>query len=139
MCFICWAAFAAAAMRLEGVAFSAESPLRLAVAVVGTAVALFAVARPGAWPRLLYLLSVGYLAYFGAGSAWYGLAQVAAVPAEGPAQMLALTLELAMRLVAKDFASERYGLALAHAYDLAVMPMLQVVTLVYLARAVLRR
>lgn len=109
------------------------------MAAAGTAVALFAVARSGAWPRLLYLLSVGYLAYFAAGSAWYGLSEVAAVPAEGPAQRLALTLELAVRLVARDFASERYGLAFARAYDLAVMPVLQLVTLVYLARAVLRR
>ena len=126
-------------MRLEGVAFSAENHLRLAVAAVGTAVALFAVARAGAWPRLLYLLSVGYLAYFVAGSAWYGLAEIAAVPAEGPAQKLALTLELAVRVVASEVASQRYGLAFAHAYDLAAMPLLQLVILVYLARAVLRR
>jgi hypothetical protein len=136
VCFICWAAFAAAAIRLEGVALSAENHLRLAIALAGTAVALFAVARPGVWPRLLYLLSVGYLAYFAAGSAWYELWQVAAVPAEGTAQTLALTLELAVRMIAKE---QRYGLALAQAWDLMLMPLAQVVTLVYLARAVLRR
>jgi hypothetical protein len=108
------------------------------VAVVGTALALFAVARRGAWPRLLYLLSVGYLAYFAAGGAWQDLWEVASVPAEGPAQTLALTLELAMRLVVQDFASERYWLVFAHAYDLAVMPILQLVALVYLARALVK-
>jgi len=121
------------------VAFSEENHLRLAVAAIGTAVALYAVTRAGVWPRVLYLLAVGYLAYFAAASGWHGLWRVAVVPAEGLAQTLALTLELAMRLVAKDVASERYGLALAHAYDLGVMPMLQVVVLVYLARAMLRR
>ena len=116
-----------------------ENHLRLAVAATGTAVALFAVARAGAWPRVLYLLSVGYLAYFAAGSAWYGLWEVASVPAEGPAQTLALTLELGMRLIAKEIAAGRYGLAAAEAWDLALMPLVQVVVLVYLARAMLRQ
>lgn len=116
-----------------------ENHLRLAVAAIGTAVALYAVARASAWPRLLYLLSVGYLAYFAAGSAWHGLWQVAAVPAEGPAQTLALTLELAMRLVTEHAATGRYGLALAQAWDFALMPVAQVVILVYLARAMLKQ
>jgi len=120
-------------------ALTAENHLRLAVAAIGTAVALYAVARPGAWPRLLYLLSVGYLAYFAAGTAWLGLWQVAAVPAEGPAQTLALTLELAMRLVMELAAGGRYGLAFAQAWDLVAMPVLQVVILVYLARAMLKQ
>ena len=120
-------------------ALTPENHLRLAVAVIGAAVALFAVARSGAWPRLLYLLSVGYLAYFAAGGAWHGLWQVAAVPAEGPAQTLALTLELAMRLIMELAASERYGLAFAQAWDLVAMPVVQVVILVYLARAMLKQ
>jgi len=138
-CFICWAAFAAAALRLEGMAFSEENHLRLAVAIAGTAVALYAVARAATWPRVLYLLSVGYLAYFAAGSAWHGLWRVAAVPAEGPAQTLALTLELAMRLLEKQVAMQRYGLALAQIWDFALMPAAQVVILVYLARSMLKQ
>ena len=76
--------------------------LRLAVAVAGAAVALFTVARAGGWPRVLYLLSVGYLAYFAAGSAWRGLWQVAAAaPTDGMAETLAVTLELAGRIIAR--------------------------------------
>jgi len=130
--------FAAAAVRLEGAAFNAENHLRLAVATLGTAAALFAVARAGVWPRLLYMLAVAYLAYFAAGSAWRDLWEVASVPADGPAQTLALTLELAARLFLKQVASGRYGLALAQAHDLVLMPALQLVVLVYLARAMLR-
>ena len=107
--------------------------------MVGTAVALFAVARAGAWPRLLYLFSVGYLAWFAAGGAWHGLWQVAAVPAEGAAQTLALSLELAMRLITEDAATQRYGLALAQAWDFVLMPVVQVVILAYLARAMLKQ
>lgn len=136
--FACWAAFVAAAIRFEGAAGSPENHLRLAVALAGTAIALFAVARPGGWPRLLYLLSIGYLAYFAAGSAWQGLWQVAAVPAEGAAETLALTLELALRLIARQMTSQRFGLAMAEVYDLALMPMAQLVVLAYLARAMLR-
>lgn len=108
------------------------------MAIIGTAIALYAVARAGTWPRVLYLLSVGYLAYFAAGSAWHGLWRVAAVPAEGPAQTLALTLELAMRVVEKQIAAERYGLALAQAWDFALMPLAQLVILIYLARSMLK-
>lgn len=115
-----------------------ENHLRLAVATLGTAVALYAVARAGAWPRLLYLLAVGHLAYFAAGSGWHGLWEVATVPAEGPAQTLALTLELAMRLIGERVAAGRYGLALAQAYDLMVMPATQLVTFAYLARKLLK-
>lgn len=130
--------FAAAAVRLEGVAFTADNHLRLAVAVLGAAVALFAVARAGTWPRLLYLLSIGYLAYFAAASAWYDLWEVAAVPAEGPAQTLALAIELAMRMVEKALATGRNGLALALAHDFVVMPATQIVVVVYLARSMLK-
>jgi len=129
----------AAAIRFEGVMRTPENHLRLAVALIGTAIALFAVARAGSWPRLLYLLAVGYLAYFTAAGAWHGLWEVAAVPAESVAQTLALTLELGMRLVAKQLASQRYGLALAQAYDLALMPVLQLVLVLFLARMLLRR
>lgn len=127
-------------MRFEGVIRSPENHLRLAVALIGTAVALFAVARAGGWPRLLYLLCVGYLAYFAAGSAWHGLWQVAAVaPTEGVAETLAVTIELSVRVIAKQLASGRYALGLAQAYDLALMPVLQLVVLLYLARALIKR
>lgn len=115
-----------------------ENHLRLAIAMAGTAAALFAVARAGSWPRLLYLLGVGYFAYFAAASAWRDLWQVATVPAEGAAETFALTLELAMRLGARYFASERYGLAFAHAYDLVVMPLAQLVATLFLARTMLQ-
>ena len=117
---------------------SPENHLRLAVALMGASVALFAVARAGSWPRLLYLLSIGYFAYFAADSAWYGLWQVAAVPAEDAAQTLALSIELAFWLVAKQLASQRWGLGLAQAYDLALMPLAQLITLAFLARAMLK-
>jgi hypothetical protein len=131
LCFVCWAMFVAAAVSFEGVARSAENHLRFAVAVVGTPNALFAVFRP----RVLYLLSVGYLAYFAAASAWQGLWQVAAAaPTEGVAETLAVTLELAMRIIAKEFAAGRDAFALAQAYDLAVMPIVQLMVVVYLAR-----
>lgn len=133
--FICWAIFVAAALRLEAVARGPDNDLRLAVAVVGAAIALFTIARAGSWPRVLYLLSVGYLAYFAAGSAWRGLWQVAAAaPTEGTAETLAVTLELAGRIIARQLAAGREVLALAQAYDLAVMPMVQLIVVVYLAR-----
>lgn len=138
-CFISWAVFVAAALRLVPVSGSPENLLRLAVAVLGTAVALFAVARAGTWPRLLYLLGVAYLAYFASASDWHDLWEVAAVPAEGAAETLAVTLELAARVVVKDFATALYLRALAQAYDLVLMPLAQVVVTVYLARALLRR
>jgi hypothetical protein len=135
LCFVCWAMFVAAAVSFEGVARSAENHLRFAGSVVGTAIALLAVLRAGSWPRVLYLLSVGYLAYFAAASAWQGLWQVAAAaPTEGVAETLAVTLELAMRIIAKEFAAGRDAFALAQAYDLAVMPIVQLMVVVYLAR-----
>jgi hypothetical protein len=138
-CFISWALFIAAALRLVTVSSPSEGMLRLAVAVIGTAVALFAVARAGTWPRLLYLLSIGYLAYFAAGSSWHGLWQVAAVPAEGVAETLAVTLELAARVFLKELAASRHALALAEAYELALMPVTQVVVMVYLARCLMKK
>ena len=117
---------------------SPENHLRLAVAAIGATIALFCVARAGSWPRLLYLLAIGYFAYFAAASVWYDLWQVAAVPAEGVVQTLTLTLELAWRLVAKQIASQRWGLGLAQAYDLALMPIAQLVIVVFLARAMLK-
>ena len=129
--FFCWAMFVAAALRFEGVVRSQENHLRLAVA-------LFTVARAGGWPRVLYLLSVGYLAYFAAGSAWHGLWQVAAAaPIDGLAETLAVTLELAIRVIAKQLAAGREGLALAQTYDLAIMPIVQLIIVVYLARVLI--
>lgn len=116
---------------------SPENHLRLAVAMIGAAIALFAIARAGSWPRLLYLLSTGYFAYFAAASAWYDLWQVAAVPAEGVVQTLALSIELAARVVAREFALQRWGLGLAHTHDLALMPVAQLLILVFLVRAML--
>jgi len=138
-CFVSWAVFAAAALRLISLAGGAEGHLRLAIAAVGTAVALYAVARSGAWPRVLYLLTIGYLAYFAAGSSWHSLWQVAAVPAEGAAETLAVAFELATRVVLHELATERYAPALALAYDLLIMPMAQIAVAIYLARALLRR
>lgn len=138
LCFICWAIFVIVAIRLEGVARTPENHLRLGVALAGTAVALFAVARAGAWPRLLYLACVGYFAYFAAGSAWYGLRQVAAVLADGPAETLALTFELAWRTVGRELDAGRHALALAWVYDLALMPLAQLAVIIHLARALLR-
>jgi hypothetical protein len=138
LCFVAWAAFIAAALRLVPLSAGGEGYLRLAVAVIGAAIALFAVARAGGWPRLLYLLSVGYLAYFAASSGWHGLWQVAAVPADGVAETLALTLELAARVVMEQLAAARYAPALATTYDLALMPLAQLVVMVYLARELLR-
>jgi len=138
-CFVSWAVFAAAALRLAALTPGPEGFLRLSIAAIGAAIALFAVARSGTWPRLLYLLSIGYLAYFAAGSSWHGLWQVAAVPAEGAAETLAIAFELATRVVLHDLATERYAPALALAYDLVVMPVAQVTVAVYLARALLRR
>ena len=135
--FVCWAGFIAAAIRFEGLMRSPENHLRLAVALIGAALALFAVARAGSWPRLLYLLSMGYFAYFAAVSAWYDLWQVAAVPAEGIAQTLAFSIELALRMVVKEFTLQRWGLGLAQAHDLVLMPIAQLVILVFLARAML--
>lgn len=138
--FFCWATFAAAAFRLEGVARSPDNHLRLAVAVIGTAIALFTVARAGGWPRALYLLSVGYLAYFAAASGWHGLWQVAAAaPTEGVAETLAVTFELAIRVIAQQLAAGHEALALAQAYDLALMPVVQVILVVYLARVLIGR
>lgn len=136
-CFICWACFVLAALRFEALTRSPENHLRLAVALIGTGIALFCVMRAGSWPRLLYLLSVGYAAYFAA-SPWRGLWQVAVVPAESIAETFAMTLELASRLIARQLASERYAMAAAQAYDLAVMPAMQLVVLVYLVRALIR-
>src|SRR5262245_503026 len=139
-CFISWAVFAAAALRLVGLSGGgAESHLRLGVAVIGAAVALFAVARSGTWPRLLYMLAIGYLAYFAAGSGWHALWEVAAVPAEGMAETLALTLELAARVTLKEFAAARYGSAFAQAYDFVLMPAAQLLIVLYLARTLLGR
>jgi len=136
--FFCWAMFVAAALRFEGVLRSPENHLRLAVAVIGAAVALFTVARAGGWPRILYLLSVGYLAYFTAGSAWHGLWQVAAVaPTEGVAETLAVTLELAIRIIAGQIDAGREALALAQAYDLVLMPVAQLLIVMYLARVLI--
>jgi hypothetical protein len=138
--FLCWATFAAAALRLEGVARSAENDLRLSVAVLGTAIALFTVARAGGWPRVLYLLSVGYLAYFAAGSAWQGLWQVAAAaPTEGAAETLAVTFELAIRVIAQQLDAGRDALALAQTYDLVLMPIVQLILVLYLARVLIVR
>jgi hypothetical protein len=136
--FACWAVFVLAALRYEGVVRAPENHLRLAVALGGTALTLFTVARSGEWPRLLYLACVGYFAYFAAGSPWHGLWQVAAVPAEGTAETLALTFELAGRTVARHLAAERYALAFTQAYDLAVMPLIQLAAVLYLARALIR-
>lgn len=138
-CFLSWAVFVAAAMRLIGLFNSPENQLRLAVALAGAAIALYAIARAGTWPRTLYMLSIGYLAYFAAGGGWHGLWQVAAVPAESIAETLALTLELAGRVVLKDLESERHVRALAQAYDLVVMPITQLVLMIYFARALMRK
>ena len=136
--FVCWAVFLFVALRHEGVVRTPENHLRFAVALGGAALTLFTVARAGEWPRLLYLACVGYFAYFAAGSPWHGLWQIAAVPADGPAETLALTFELAGRTLAKQLAAERYALAFAQVYDLAVMPLIQLVALLYLARALIR-
>jgi hypothetical protein len=138
-CFISWAVFIAAALRLIGLSGGQDGYLRLVIAAIGTLVALYAVARAGAWPRVLYLLTIGYLAYFAAGSSWHALWQVAAVPAEGVAETLAVSLELATRVVLHELATARYAPALALAYDLAVMPVSQISVAVYLARALLKR
>jgi len=82
---------------------------------------------------------VGYLAYFAAAGGWYSLWEVATVPAEGPAQTLALSLELALRMVENALTSGRNGLALALAHDLVIMPATQIVVLIYLARSMLKR
>jgi hypothetical protein len=88
---------------------------------------------------VLYLLSVGYLAYFAAASAWQGLWQVAAAaPTEDMAETLAVTLELAIRVTAGQLAAGREVLAFAQAYDLAVMPLIQLVSVIYLARTMLK-
>lgn len=137
-CFVCWACFIVAALRFEGQMRSPENHLRLAVAVIGTGIALFCVLRAGGWPRLLYLLSVGYAAYFAAGSAWHSLWEVATVTAESTAETFTMTLELASRLIARQLASGRYAMATAQAYDLAFMPAMQLVVLLYLVRAVIR-
>ena len=137
-CFLCWACFVGAALRFEGLMRTPENHLRLAAAVIGTGIALFCVIRAGSWPRLLYLLAVGYAAYFAAGSPWQGLWQVAALPAETTVETFRLTLELASRLIAGQLASERYAMAAALAYDLALMPAMQAVMLLYLARAVIK-
>jgi hypothetical protein len=130
--------FVAAALRFEGVVRSSENHLRLAVAVIGAAVALFTIARAGGWPRMLYLLSVGYLAYFAAASAWQGLWQVAAAaPTEGMAETLAVTLELAIRVIAQQVDAGREALALAQAYDLVLMPATQLLIVMYLARVLI--
>lgn len=136
--FVCWAIFVFAALRLEGVVRNPENHLRLAVALGGAATALFTVARTGGWPRLLYLACVGYFAYFAAAAPWHGLRQLASVQAEGVAETLSLAVELAWRMVAKQVAAERYALAFAQAYDFALMPLIQLVILVYLARALIR-
>lgn len=138
-CFVSWAVFVAVALRLLPVSGSPENFLRLGVAVLGAAIALFAVARRGTWPRLLYLLSIGYLAYFASGSGWHDLWQVAAVPADDAAETLALTLELAGRVVMKDFTDARYAPALSRVYDLLLMPVAQLVLTIYLARTLLKR
>lgn len=137
-CFVSWAVFVGVALRLVPVSGSPENLVRLGVAVLGTAIALFAVARRGTWPRLLYLLSIGYLAYFASGSGWHDLWEVAAVPAETAAETLALTLELAGRVVVKDFTDARYAPALSRFYDLLLMPLAQLVLTLYLARALLK-
>ncbi|MEA3195633.1 MAG: hypothetical protein QOD26_3966 [Betaproteobacteria bacterium] len=113
--------------------------MRLAVAVIGAGISLFCVLRAGSWPRLLYLLSVGYAAYFAAASAWQGLWQVAAVATENAAETFTVSLELALRLIARQLASGRYAMATALAYDLAFMPIMQLVVLLYLVRAVMRK
>ena len=135
--FVCWAILVAAALRLEALERSPENHLRLATAAIGTAVALFAVLRAGTWPRLLYLLAAVYFGYFAAASGWHAHWRVAAVPAESAAETLALTLELAWRVVAKQLGSDATGLALAQIYDLALMPLAQLAVLVNLVRSLL--
>ncbi len=126
-----------AAMRFEGLLRSPENHLRLALAAAGTALTLFAVLRRGTWPRLLYLVSVGYVAYFASASAWGGLWRVAAVaPTDGGAEMFAVAVELGARLVMQELASGNTALALAQAYDLAIMPLAQLVVALYTLRAV---
>jgi hypothetical protein len=135
--FCCWALFAMAAMRFEGTERTPENHLRLALAAAGTALTLFAVLRAGTWPRLLYLVSVSYLAYFAAGGAWGSLWQIAAIaPTDTVGETLALTLELAYRLCLKENSAGNAALALAQAYDLAVMPLVQLMIAIYAMRAV---
>jgi hypothetical protein len=135
--FVCWAILVAAALRLEALERSPENHLRLATAAIGTAVALFAVLRAGTWPRLLYLLSAVYFGYFVAASGWHDHWRVAAVPAESAAERLALTLELAWRVIAKQLGAGATALALAQIHDLALMPLAQLVVLVHLVRSLL--
>ena len=135
--FVCWAMLVAAALRLEALERSPENHLRLATAVIGAAVALYAVMRAGTWPRLLYVLAAVYFGYLVAASGWHAHWRVAAVPAESFAERLALTLELAWRVIAKQLGSGATGLALAQMHDLALMPLAQLVILVHLVRSLL--
>ena len=139
LCFVSWAAFVAAALRLAIVERTPESELRLGFALIATAIALFAVLRAGAWPKLLYVLAAGYFGYFVAASGWHELWRIAEVPADGPAETLALALELAVRAAAKQLRSGAAGLALAQGYELAVMPLVQLLLLVRFARTLLTR
>jgi hypothetical protein len=59
------------------------------------------------------------------------------VLADGPAETLALTFELAWRTVGRELDAGRHVLALAWAYDLALMPLVQLAVIVHLARALL--
>jgi hypothetical protein len=136
--FVCWAILVAAALRLEALERTPENHLRLATAAIGAAVALFAVLRAGTWPRLLYLLSALYFGFFAAASGWHDHWRVAAVPAEGTAETLALTLQLAWRVSANQLGSGSTGLALAQIYDLALMPLAQLVVLLHLVRSLLK-
>ena len=124
------------ALLLEGALRSPDNDLRFAVAVIGTAIALFTVVRPAAGRALLYLLSIGYLAYFAAASAWHGLWRVAAAaPTEGVGR------DPRGDARARD-PRHREGVrppgATASPWRMpmtcAVMPIVQLIVVVYLAR-----
>jgi hypothetical protein len=61
----------------------------------------------------------------------------AAAPTEGMAETLAVTLELAIRVIAQQVDAGREALALAQAYDLVLMPVAQLLIVMYLVRALI--
>ncbi len=136
---LCWAGFAAAALRLAAAERTAEGNLRLALAAIGVAATIFVVLRAGAWPRVLYVLATMYAGYFVAASGWHDLWRIATVPADSGSETVALTLELAGRTIAKQIGAGATGLALSQIYELALMPLTQLMFLVHLVRSLLQK
>lgn len=129
---LCWFAVASwvlhvvSAVRLEMFAATWENDLRLLVACAGTAMLFFAIVKPLLRGLILKLAAIGYLAYFVTYHAW-GIWRIAEVaPTQGPLDALSRTISLFGRVVIRELETGSLSLAMAMAYVLVLMPLLQI-------------